>query len=126
MSFNTIIESFNLMHPKTKEIPTISIGDTVRLGLVIREIDKDKTAKKVEKERLQPYEGIVIAMKKANSNSTITVRKVFQGVGVEQVFLIHSPMVSTIKILKHAKVRRAKLHFLRKRIGKATKLKEIF
>jgi large subunit ribosomal protein L19 len=78
------------------------------------------------KERIQPYEGTVIAMRHGGINQTITVRRIFQGVGVERVFLVHSPLVANIKILRRGKVRRAKLYYLRDRVGKATRIKQRF
>ncbi|NET47268.1 MAG: 50S ribosomal protein L19 [Merismopedia sp. SIO2A8] len=78
------------------------------------------------KERVQPYEGVVIAMRNGGINETITVRRIFQGVGVERVFLLHSPKVSSVKVLRRGKARRAKLYYLRNRVGKATRLKQRF
>ncbi|WP_017661080.1 50S ribosomal protein L19 [Baaleninema simplex] len=99
------------------DIPTIYVGDTVRVGVVIQEGGK---------ERVQPYEGTVIAMKNGGINQSITVRRIFQGVGVERVFLPHSPRISYIEVLRRGKVRRAKLYYLRDRVGKATRLKQRF
>nr|YP_009294356.1 ribosomal protein L19 [Palmaria palmata]AOM67796.1 ribosomal protein L19 [Palmaria palmata] len=98
-------------------IPIIQIGDTIRMGLLIQEGSK---------ERIQYAEGVVIAKHNANLNTTITVRKVMQGVGVERVYLVHSPRIQTIEILRRSKVRRAKLYYLRERSGKATRLKQKF
>lgn len=78
------------------------------------------------KERVQPYEGTVIAMRNGGINETITVRKTFQGVGVERVFLLHSPRIADIKIIRRGKVRRAKLYYLRDRVGKATRIRQRF
>ncbi|MGC9502523.1 50S ribosomal protein L19 [Baaleninema sp.] len=99
------------------DIPTIYVGDTVRVGVVIQEGGK---------ERVQPYEGTVIAMKNGGVNRSITVRRIFQGVGVERVFLPHSPRISYIEVIRRGKVRRAKLYYLRDRVGKATRLKQRF
>ncbi len=99
------------------DIPVIHVGDTVRVGVRIREGGK---------ERVQPYEGTVIAMRNGGVNETITVRRIFQGVGVERVFLLHSPRVADIKVLRRGKARRAKLYYLRDRVGKATRLKQRF
>ena len=77
------------------------------------------------KERIQFYEGIIIAKKNSGINSTITVRKLFQGIGVERIFLIHSPKITSISVLKLSKVRRAKLYYLRNLKGKAARLKQI-
>ncbi|MDJ0581201.1 50S ribosomal protein L19 [Crocosphaera sp.] len=100
-----------------KDLPTIHVGDTVRVGVRIREGGK---------ERVQPYEGTVIGMRNGGINETITVRKTFQGVGVERVFLIHSPRIADIKIMRRGKVRRAKLYYLRDRVGKATRIRQRF
>jgi large subunit ribosomal protein L19 len=98
-------------------LPILYVGDTVRVGVIIQEGGKERT---------QPYEGVIIAKGSAGLTKTITVRRVFQGVGVERVFLIHSPRIDTIKVLRRAKVRRAKLYYLRDRVGKATRLKQRF
>nr|BBI37199.1 50S ribosomal protein L19 [Palmaria palmata] len=98
-------------------IPIIQIGDTIRMGLLIQEGSK---------ERIQYAEGVVIAKHNANLNTTITIRKVMQGVGVERIYLVHSPRIQTIEVLRRSKVRRAKLYYLRERSGKATRLKQRF
>ncbi len=98
-------------------LPEIYVGDTVRVGVVIQEGGKERT---------QPYEGVVIARRNGGINETITVRRIFQGVGVERVFLLHSPRIESIKILRRGKVRRAKLYYLRARFGKATRVKQRF
>lgn len=99
------------------DLPNIFVGDTVRVGVLIQEGNK---------KRIQPYEGTVIAQHRAGTNTTITVRKIFQGIGVERVFLIHSSCVQELKVLRRAKVRKAKLYYLKQRVGKATRLKEKF
>ncbi|MFM6190058.1 MAG: 50S ribosomal protein L19 [Planktothrix sp.] len=99
------------------DLPEIYVGDTVKVGVKIQEGGK---------ERIQPYEGIVIAKRHGGINATITVRRIFQGVGVERVFLIHSPRIASIKVLRRGKVRRAKLFYLRDRVGKATRVKQRF
>ncbi|HBB30887.1 MAG TPA: 50S ribosomal protein L19 [Cyanobacteria bacterium UBA8803] len=99
------------------DLPTIHVGDTVKVGVRIREGNK---------ERIQPYEGTVIAIRNSGINKTITVRRIFQGVGVERVFLVHSPRIASIKIVSRGKVRRAKLFYLRQRVGKATRIKQRF
>ena len=101
----------------SKVLPEIYVGDTVRVGVRIKE---------GAKERVQPYEGTVIAMRNGSINETITVRRVFQGVCVERVFLIHSPRIATIQVMRRGKVRRAKLYYLRDRVGKATRVKQRF
>lgn len=98
-----------------KDIPNIQVGDTVRLGIKISE---GKT------ERIQYYEGVVIGMKNFSIKKTILVRRIFQGFGMERVFLLHSPLITSIEVKSSAKVRRAKLYYLRKLSGKATRLKK--
>ncbi|MEO1132298.1 MAG: 50S ribosomal protein L19 [Cyanobacteria bacterium J06639_1] len=99
------------------DLPQIYVGDTVRVGVRIREGGK---------ERVQPYEGTVIAKRNSGINATITVRKIFQGIGVERVLLLHSPRIESVKVLRRGKVRRAKLYYLRDRVGKATRIKQRF
>jgi len=113
---NAIIQSIEADYKKDK-VPSIYVGDTVKVGVRIQEGGK---------ERVQPFEGTVIAMRHGGINKTITVRKIFQGVGVERVFLVHSPIVSDIQVLRRGKVRRAKLYYLRDRVGKATRIKQRF
>ena len=98
-----------------KEVPSFSIGDTVRVGVRIRE---GKT------ERIQMFEGTVIAVKGSGVSKTFTVRRVSYGVGVERVFPLHSANVDNITVVRKGKVRRAKLYYLRNRVGKAAKVKE--
>ena len=100
-----------------EDIPNIKIGDNVKIGVKIVEGNK---------ERVQFYEGIVLAKKNSSINTTITVRKVLQGVGIERVFLIHSPKVDSIEILRSSKIRRSKLYYLRNLKGKASRLKQSF
>ena len=99
----------------TRELPEINTGDTVRVSVKIVEGNK---------ERLQAYEGTVIAQHGSGINKTITVRKVFQGVGVERVFLVYSPRIDKITVQRKGDVKRAKLYYLRERSGKATRIKE--
>lgn len=116
MNAEAIIRSIESEHLKTN-LPEIHVGDTVKVGVKIREGGK---------ERVQPYEGTVIARRNGGIGETITVRRVFQGVGVERVFLLHSPRIESIQVLRRGKVRRAKLYYLRERVGKATRLKQRF
>ena len=102
---------------QNKNLPDIYVGDTVRVGVRISEGNK---------ERVQPYEGVVIAKRHGGTNQTITVRRIFQGIGVERIFLVHSPQVASIKVERRGKVRRAKLFYLRERVGKATRVKQRF
>ena len=96
--------------------PEFSIGDTVRVDVKIRE---------GERERIQAYEGTVIAKKGSDVAETFTVRRVSYGVGVERVFQLHSPNVAAVKVVRNGKVRRSKLYYLRDRVGKAAKVKEL-
>jgi large subunit ribosomal protein L19 len=98
-------------------LPKIEIGDNVKVGVKIIEGNK---------ERVQFYEGTIIAKKNASINTTITVRKLLQGIGIERIFLIHSPKIDSIKILRSSKVRRSKLYYLRNLRGKASRLKQKF
>ena len=116
MNVQQIIRDLEAEQLKT-DLPIIYVGDTVRVGVKIKE---------GEKFRVQPYEGVVISMRNGGINETITVRKVFQGVGVERVFLLHSPRIDSIKVMRRGKVRRAKLYYLRNRVGKATRIKQRF
>ena len=99
------------------DLPMTKIGDTIKVGVKILEGNKERT---------QFYEGSLIAKKNSLINTTITVRKVVQGIGVERIFLIHSPKVASMKILRSSKVRRAKLYYLRGLKGKASRLKQTF
>jgi large subunit ribosomal protein L19 len=96
--------------------PKFEIGDTVRVDVKIREGDR---------ERIQAFEGTVIAKKGSGVAETFTVRRVSYGVGVERVFPLHSPNVAAVTIVRHGKVRRSKLYYLRDRVGKAAKVKEL-
>ena len=98
-----------------KTLPKVEIGDNVRIGVKIIEGNK---------ERVQFYEGIIIAKKNSMINTTITVRKILQGVGIERIFLIHSPKLDSIVILSSSKIRRSKLYYLRDLKGKASRLKQ--
>lgn len=99
------------------DLPNIKIGDNVRIGVKIIEGNK---------ERVQFYEGTIIAKKNTSINTTITVRKVLQGIGIERIFLIHSPKIDSIQVLRSSKVRRSKLYYLRDLTGKASRLKQKF
>jgi len=98
------------------DLPEIAIGDTVKVFVKIKEGNK---------ERLQAFEGIVIAFKHGSVRETFTVRKISYGVGVERTFPLHSPRIDHIDVVKHGKVARAKLYYLRNRIGKAARLTEV-
>ena len=96
-------------------VPHMSIGDTDKVFVKIVEGNKERT---------QGYEGVIIKRRGSGVGETITVRRVFQGIGIERVFLIHSPRVEKITVQRRGHVRRAKLYYLRKRTGKATRIKE--
>ena len=100
-----------------KDLPVLKIGDNVKIGVKIIEGNR---------ERVQFYEGTIIAKKNSFINTTITVRKILQGIGIERIFLIHSPKIDSIQVLRSSKVRRSKLYYLRKLRGKASRLKQTF
>ena len=99
-----------------QNLPELAIGDQVKVFVKVKEGDK---------ERLQSYEGTIIAFKNGGIRETVTVRRVTYGVGVERTFPLHSPKIDRIEVVRHGKVRRAKLYYLRERTGKAAKLKEV-
>lgn len=98
-----------------QEVPAFGIGDTVKVYVRIKEGDKS---------RIQVFEGTVIAKKHGGINETFTVRRVAHGCGIERVFPLHSPVVDRVEVIRKGKVRRAKLYYLRDRVGKAAKVKE--
>jgi large subunit ribosomal protein L19 len=116
MNAQAIISAIEAKYLKS-DTPQLYVGDTVKVGVKIKEGEKFRT---------QPYEGIIIAKAHSGINYTITVRKTFQGIGVERVFLVNSPTVESIKVLRRGSVRRAKLYYLRDRVGKASRVKQRF
>ncbi len=96
-------------------VPPFRSGDTVRVNVRVKEGDK---------ERLQAFEGIVIARRGSGVSATFTVRKISNGVGVERIFPVHSPMLAEISVIRRGRVRRAKLYYLRHLVGKATRIRE--
>ena len=112
---SSIIEAINQENVKTN-IPEFNVGDTVKVMVKVIEGDR---------ERLQAFEGIVIARKHGGISETFTVRRLSFGVGVEKTFPIHSPKVADIQVVRQGRVRRAKLYYLRARTGKAAKVKEV-
>ena len=100
---------------KKAEPPVVAVGDTVRVHLKVREGNR---------ERIQVFEGVVIAKKHGGIEETFTVRRVSYGVGVEKVFPLHTPAIEKIEVVRHGKVRRAMLYYLRGRVGKAAKINE--
>ena len=97
------------------EVPQVQIGDTVRVHVKVKEGSR---------ERIQVFEGTVIAKKHGGIEETITVRRISYGIGVEKVFPVHSPSIATIEVVRSGDVRRAKLYYLRGRVGKGAKVKE--
>ena len=112
---NIIIDAIDQENVK-KELPSFNVGDTVKV--LIKVIEGDR-------ERIQAFEGVVIARKNGGISETFTVRRMSFGVGVEKTFPIHSPKVADIQVVRRGKVRRAKLYSLRERTGKAAKVKEV-
>jgi large subunit ribosomal protein L19 len=98
-----------------ENVPQFNVGDTIKVHVQIKEGDKS---------RIQVFEGTVIAKKHGGINETFTVRRVAHGCGIERVFPLHSPVVDKVEVVRHGKVRRAKLYYLRDRVGKAAKVKE--
>ena len=98
-----------------EDIPQFGVGDTVRVFVKVVEGSR---------QRLQAFEGVVIQRKNGGINETFTVRRVSYGVGVERTFPVHSPMIDRIEVIRRGKVRRAKLFYLRNRVGKAARIKE--
>ena len=97
------------------DAPAVEVGDTVKVHVKIKEGNR---------ERIQIFEGTVIAKKHGSVGETFTVRRLSYGVGVEKVFPVHSPSIDKVEVVRHGKVRRAKLYYLRNRVGKAAKVKE--
>ena len=109
-----LMKAFTEKYTKA-EPPVANVGDTVRVHLKVKEGNR---------ERIQVFEGTVIAKKHGGIEETFTVRRVSYGVGVEKVFPVHAPSIEKIELVRHGKVRRAKLYYLRGRVGKAAKIKE--
>ena len=109
-----LIQSINQEYLKN-DVPEFNVGDTVKVSVKVVEGNK---------ERLQAFEGVVIARKHGGISETFKVRRVSYGVGVERTFPVHSPRVAKIEVVRRGKVRRAKLYYLRDRVGKAAKVKE--
>ena len=110
-----LMQSFIEKNMPEKDAPSITVGDTVRVHLKVKEGNR---------ERIQVFEGTVIAKKHGGINETFTVRRISYGVGVEKVFPLHSPVIEKVEAIRRGKVRRAKLYYLRDRVGKAAKVKE--
>jgi large subunit ribosomal protein L19 len=118
------IEAANLK----KKLPRLTPGDTVRVHVKVTETSVKEEIKgkpkETVRERVQVFEGVVIALRGSGTRATVTVRKVSSGQGVERIFPLHAPTIDKIQVVKHAHVRRAKLYFLRERKGKAGRMKE--
>jgi len=113
---NPVIESIERNYQKnTQEMPAFLPGDTIRMEIKVRE---------GEKERLQAFEGVVISRRNSGLRENFTVRKISYGVGVERTFMLHSPSIATISLLRRGKVARGKLYYLRARVGKKTRVKD--
>ena len=104
-----------LTKSQLKEMPAVNVGDTVKVHVKVKE---------GARERIQIFEGTVIAKKHGGIEETVTVRRMSYGVGVEKVFPMHSPIIDKIEVVRHGIVRRAKLYYLRNRVGKAAKIRE--
>ena len=98
------------------DLPALQVGDTVKVHIKVKEGNR---------ERIQIFEGTIIAKKHGGISETITVRRIASGVGVEKVFPVHSPNIDKFEVVRHGKVRRAKLYYLRDHVGKAAKVKEL-
>ena len=109
-----LMQSFTQKHLKA-EPPVVTVGDTVRVHLKVKEGNR---------ERIQIFEGTVIAKKHGGIEETFPVRRISYGIGVEKVFPLHAPSIEKVEVVRHGKVRRAKLYYLRDRVGKAAKVKE--
>ena len=108
-----LMKAFN--EKQLKEVPQVNVGDTVRVHVKVKEGTR---------ERIQVFEGIVIAKKHGGIEETVTVRRISYGVGVEKVFPVHSPSIDHFEVVRNGYVRRAKLYYLRDRVGKAAKVRE--
>ncbi len=109
-----LVKVLSEQHIKS-DLPKLAIGDTVKVHAKIKEGNR---------ERIQVFEGTIIAMKHAGINRTVTIRRISYGVGVEKTFLVNSPNIAKFEVVRHGRVRRAKLYYLRGRVGKAAKVRE--
>lgn len=112
---NDIIKNIEAAQLKS-EVPEFGVGDTVRVSSLVKEGNR---------ERQQVFEGVVTKRQNGGARETFTVRKISNGVGVEKTWPLHSPVVAKVEVIRHGKVRRAKLNYLRQRTGKAAKVKEV-
>ena len=111
-----------------KDLPRLTPGDTVRVHVRVKETSVKEEIKgkpkELVRERVQVFEGVLISLRGSGTKATMTVRKVSFGQGVERIFPLHAPTIDKIEVVKHARVRRAKLYYLRERKGKASRMKE--
>lgn len=114
VNYNNIVKKIEEQHIQDKKVK-IDVGDTVKIRKMIQEGNK---------ERIQLSDGVVICTKNNSLNKSITIRKIIQNVGVERIYLINSPQIINIEIIRKSKIRRSKLYYLRTRSGKATRLKQ--
>ena len=114
---NRVIEKFQEAQVR-KDFPALRPGDTVRVHVRLKEGEGDK-------ERIQPFEGVVMSRRGELLGESFTVRRVSFGIGVERIFPVHSPMISSIEVVRQGRVRRAKLNYLRARKGKAARIKRV-
>ena len=114
---NQIVEKVAQSQLRT-DVPEFNPGDTVRIHVRLREAEGEK-----EKERIQPFEGVVISRRGRLASATFTVRRVSFGIGVERIFPVHSPTIAQIEVIRRGRVRRSKLYYLRERKGKAARIR---
>ncbi len=117
-----IVEKFEESQLK-KDVPAFRPGDTLRVHVRLKEGGEGEKEK--EKERIQPFEGVVIQRRGRLAGATFTLRRVSFGIGVERIFPVHSPVISSIEVVRQGRVRRAKLYYLRGRKGKAARIKRV-
>ena len=115
-NYTNILKGVDASHLKQNR-PKLFVGDNIKLGLLIKEGNKERT---------QFFDGIILAQKNISVNKTISVRRVLQGIGMERIFLIHSPKILSLEVSKSSRVRRSKLYYLRNLSGKASRLKQRF
>ncbi len=108
-----------------KDIPAFRPGDTVRVHIKLKEITETEKGGEKEKERIQPFEGVVIRRGGRLASETFTLRRVSFGIGVERIFPLHSPVIQQIELVREGRVRRSKLYYLRGRKGKAARIKRV-
>ncbi len=125
MGQQDLIREVEAAYMKDRQVPDFRPGDTVRVHVRITEMKYDpKQRKMVERSRIQPFEGIVIRKRGSGLGATFTVRKITQGIGIERIFPLYSPYIEKIEVRRRGKVRRARLYYLRDRIGKKARVKE--